>query len=87
MSQRQPKRRPEQHARDQGDTGSEEDAAEREIDRDALTDAGPIKCGSVERRRLYEAIGREDAVTFVGNAAEAGRQTERDEDWESDVHE
>lgn len=84
MSKRAPQRRPEQHARD---TDGDGDSTEREIDRDALTERGPIKCGSVDRRELYEAVGREDAVEFVGDAAEAGRQTERDEDWESDLHE
>lgn len=86
MSQRQPKRRPEQHARD---TGGDDDAdtTERDVDRDALTKRGPIKCGDRERRRLYEAVGREDAVEFIGDAADAGRQTTADEDWESDIHE
>ncbi|WP_273836188.1 hypothetical protein [Halococcus sp. PRR34] len=82
MSQRQP-RRPEKSARDQDD----ENVTEREIDRDALTNRGTITCGDPDRRELYEQVGREDAVEFIGDAAEAGRQAERDDDWESDLHE
>ena len=84
MSQRAPQRRPEQHARD---TGSEESVGDREINRDALYTRGKIACGDVERRRLIEEVGREDAVTFVGEAAAAGRQATEIEDQESGDHE
>ena len=84
MSQRTPQRRPEQHARD---TDSDEIVADREIDRDALYTRGKITCGDVERRRLIEEVGRAEAVTFVGEAAAAGRQATEIEDWESGDHE
>jgi hypothetical protein len=77
MSQRALQRRPEQHARD---TDDDESATDREIDRDVLYARGRTKCGQVERRRLIEEVGCEDAVTFVGEAAAAGRQAEQLED-------
>jgi len=84
MSQRAPQRRPEQHARD---TDNDESATGREIDRDVLYARGRTKCGQVERRRLLEEVGREEHVTFVGDAKAAGRQAEQLDDWESDLHE
>ena len=47
---------------------------------------GRITCGSRERRRLYEQLGLEGEVEFIGDALDAGRQAvEGDyEDEESD---
>jgi hypothetical protein len=84
VSQRAPQRRLEQHAHD---TDDDESATDREIDRDVLYARGRTKCGQVERRRLIEEVGRAEAVTFVGEAAAAGRQAEQLEDQEGDDHE
>jgi hypothetical protein len=77
VSQRALQRRSEQNARDSDD---DESATDREIDRDVLYARGRTKCGDVERRRLLEEVGREEHVTFVGEAAAAGRQAEQLED-------
>ena len=42
-------------------------------------ESGPITCGSVARRKLYELEGADHRVTFVGDALDAGRQTEEGE--------
>ncbi|MGQ5515363.1 hypothetical protein [Halococcus saccharolyticus] len=87
MSQRQPRARRSTSGGSSDNSSDGGDVVEAEIDRDALTKRGTITCGDVERRRLIEEIGREDEVKFIGDADEAGRQAERDEDWESDLHE
>ena len=84
MSQRALQRRPEQHAHD---TDDDESATGREIDRDVLYARGRTKCGQVERRRLIEEVGRAETVTFVGEAAAAGRQATEIKDQEGDDHE
>ena len=78
MSQRQPRAR----RSTSGGNGSEdsESAADRETDRDALYARGETKCGDPVRRRLLEEVGREEHVTFVGEAAAAGRQAEQLDD-------
>ena len=45
---------------------------------------GRIVCGDVERRRLYEQVGVEDEVEFIGNALDAGRQAEEGEHLEEE---
>ena len=79
MSQRQPRAR-RSTSSESGSEDGDEDTTDREIDRDALYARGRTKCGQVERRRLIEEVGREDAVTFVGEAAAAGRQAEQLDD-------
>ena len=84
MSQRALQRRPEQHTHD---TDDDESATDREINRGLLYARGRTKCGQVERRRLIEEVGRAEAVTFIGEAAAAGRQATEIEDQEGDDHE
>ena len=85
MSQQQP--RPRRSTSNRSGDQNDESAGDRETDRDALYARGRTKCGDVERRRLIEEVGREDAVTFIGDAAAAGRQATEIEDQESGGHE
>ena len=48
-------------------------------------ETGRITCGSVERRRLYEQLGLEGRVEFIGDAAKAGRQAEEGEHREREA--